>query len=151
MISSSTKARAFGLATMLATAMAVAAPAVAQTGASPTTQPGPAARPGKAAPARSVRKPVDPQAARARHEQAFARFDGNHDGFVDRAEIDKALTAIGDRRAKAGKPVKTSLNDRAARMLARYDTNNDGKISKDEFMNSAGAKGRQRRASKNAA
>ena len=103
----------------------------------------PSAQPTKPAAARQARKPADPAVAQARREKAFMRLDANNDGFIDRGEIDKALTASQERRAKSGRPIKTALSERSQHMLARYDANHDGKISKEEFM-VRGGKGRPR-------
>ncbi|HZT47112.1 MAG TPA: EF-hand domain-containing protein [Hyphomicrobiaceae bacterium] len=55
----------------------------------------------------------------ARRDPAFARFDKNKDGVIDRAEFDAAA--------------KESTDYWTRRFLKRFDADKDGKVSKEEF------------------
>jgi Ca2+-binding EF-hand superfamily protein len=55
----------------------------------------------------------------ARRDPAFARFDKNKDGVIERSEFDAAA--------------KESTDYWTRRFLKRFDADRDGKVSKDEF------------------
>lgn len=94
---------------MLATAISMLL--LAQTGA-----PAPAAASG----------PTTKAVVEAEVRAGFARLDANKDGFVDRAEADRAQSA-----AVSG--AQARYRQRRSSLFARIDTNKDGTISRAEF------------------
>jgi hypothetical protein len=76
-----------------------------------------------AAPAANTKAGMD-----ARIRAGFTRLDTNKDGFVDKAEADRAQSAN-----LTARQAKFRQNREAA--FAQFDTNKDGSISRDEFLN----------------
>jgi Ca2+-binding EF-hand superfamily protein len=80
-----------------------------------------AAQAAQAAPAANTKAGVDAQV-----RASFARLDVNKDGFVDRAEADRAQSAAVTAR-------QTRFRQTRATQFAQLDTNKDGSISRQEF------------------
>ncbi len=79
------------------------------------------------APARAVQmQPITRAAMIQKVQQQFARVDANKDGFVTKAEMEAARSALHERAEKR-------MGDNADAMFDRIDSNKDGSISRAEF------------------
>ncbi|HKT15518.1 MAG TPA: EF-hand domain-containing protein [Allosphingosinicella sp.] len=79
-----------------------------------------------ATPAQAAPQPTTKASIQARVGTAFDRLDTNKDGWVDRAEAQKAMDA---RNAAAAK----QRSDAIAAAFTRLDTNKDGSLNRQEF------------------